>query len=67
MKKGFKAFLISIWIVSTAVGQSIQMIDDLNTKAEAQLNNNLDSAIELAKKAIELSKVKGYRIGIKKK
>lgn len=64
MKKGFKAFLISIWIVSTAVGQSIQMIDDLNTKAEAQLNNNLDSAIELAKKAIELSKVKGYSIGI---
>jgi signal transduction histidine kinase len=64
MKKGFTVFFISIWIASMAFGQSIQIIDDLNIKAETHLNNNLDTAIVLAKKAIELSKEKGYSIGI---
>jgi signal transduction histidine kinase len=64
MKNGSLIFLISLWVFSTAAGQSFRLIDDLNQQAEAQVNGNTDSANALATKAIKLSKAEGYNIGL---
>jgi signal transduction histidine kinase len=64
MKKVFFLSLISNWLLSIALGQSIPAIDELNLKAESSLNSNIDSAIALAQRAIELSKESKYQTGI---
>ena len=59
-------FILPVFILSVglfALAQSPRDIDELNAKAEELLNHKIDSAIYLAKKAIDLSEILNYNKG----